>query len=207
MSDSSKGYQFTFSGNTVVAVYEVERARVKLKRMDRDETWSLDGLDVTRIVTKFGKVQTSVYTDTNRDGVFQKTFEVEVLTGANPHALETYKFSLASGRAATGESVVEGDVITGVMELQRHGWKVDRIDANETFQVFKVNGDSLILRTKTEWSGKIDFSVFRDDDHDGLWTEIADGETFGTFVTPSGVVDLVGIVNAGLLQAADALIA
>lgn len=207
MSDSSKGYQFTFSGNTVVAVYELERGRVKLKRMDRDETWSLDGPDVTRIVNKFGKVQTSVYTDANRDGVYQKTFEVEVLTGTSPRTLETYKFSLTSGRAATGEAVIEGDVITGVMELERRGWKVDRIDANETFQVVKVNGDSLILRTKTEWNGEIDFSVFRDDDNDGLWTEIADGETAGAFVSPGGVVDLVGIVNAGLLQAADALIA
>lgn len=203
-----EGYQFDIDANGVVtAVYEVENGRIEAERIGWNETWSFDGLDVTQTETKFGKVETSVYTDVNQDGVFQKDFEVEVLTGTNQRTLETYKFSLADGSAATGDFVIEGDVITGMMELGRRGWKVDRIDANETLQVVEVNGDSLILKTKTQWNGELDFSVFRDDDNDGLWTEIADGETFDAFVTLDGAVDLVGIVDAGFLQAADALIA
>ena len=203
-----EGYQFDIDVNGVVtAVYEVENGRIEAERIGWNETWSFDGLDVTQTETKFGKVETSVYTDVNQDGVFQKDFEVEVLTGTNQRTLETYKFSLADGSAATGDFVIEGDVITGMMELGRRGWKVDRIDANETLQVVEVNGDSLILKTKTQWNGELDFSVFRDDDNDGLWTEIADGETFDAFVTLDGAVDLVGIVDAGFLQAADALIA
>lgn len=203
-----EGYQFDIDANGVVtAVYEVENGRIEAERIGWNETWSFDGLDVTQTETKFGKVETSVYTDVNQDGVFQKDFEVEVLTGTNQRTLETYKFSLADGSAATGDFVIEGDVITGMMELGRRGWKVDRIDANETLQVVEVNGDSLILKTKTQWNGELDFSVFRDDDNDGLWTEIADGETFDAFVTLDGAVDLAGIVDAGFLQAADALIA
>ena len=207
MSNSSKGYQFTLSGNTVTAVYEVERGRVKFEHMDWNETWAFDGSDVIQTETKFGKVETSVYTDANQDGVFQKGFELEVLTGENLRALETYKFSLANGSNATGDFVAEGDTLTGMMELGRRGWKVDRIDANETLRVVEVNGDNLILKTKTQWNGEIDFSVFRDDDNDGLWTEIADGETLSAYVSIDGKVDLVGIVDAGLLQAADTLIA
>ena len=91
--------------------------------------------------------------------------------------------------------------------MGRRGWKVDRIDVNETLQIVEVGGDNLILKTKTQWNGEIDFSVFRDDDNDGLWTEIADGETLDAYVSMDGEVDLVGIVDAGLLQAADVLIA
>lgn len=203
-----EGYQFDIDVNGLVtAVYEVENGRIEAERIDWNETWSFDGLDVTKTETKFGKAETSVYTDVNQDGVFQKDFEVEVLTGANLRALETYKFSLANGGAATGDFVSEGDVIKGMMELGRRGWKVDRIDANETLQVVEVNGDSLILKTKSQRSGELDFSVFKDDDNDGLWTEIAKGETLDAFVTQDGAVDLVGIVDAGFLKGADQLIA
>lgn len=203
-----EGYRFDIDAKGVVsAVYELDRGRVKAERMDWNETWTFDGQDVTQTETKFGKVETSIYTDANQDGVFHKDFELEVLTGANPRTLETYKFSLADGGSVTGDFAAEGDTITGMMELGRRGWKVDRIDANETLQVVDVDGDSLILKTKTQRNGEIDFSVFRDDDNDGLWTEIADGETLDAYVTLDGEVDLVGIADAGLLQTADALIA
>ncbi len=203
-----EGYQFDIDVNGVVtAVYEVEHGRVEAERMDWNETWAFDGLDVIQTETKFGKVETTVYTDANQDGVFQKGFELEVLTGENLRTLETYKFSLADGSSATGDFAAEGDAITGMMELGRRGWKVDRIDVNETLQIVEVGGDNLILKTKTQWNGEIDFSVFRDDDNDGLWTEIADGETLDAYVSMDGEVDLVGIVDAGLLQAADVLIA
>lgn len=203
-----EGYQFDIDVNGVVtAVYEVEHGRVEAERMDWNETWAFDGLDVILTETMFGKVETTVYTDANQDGVFQKGFELEVLTGENLRTLETYKFSLADGSSATGDFAAEGDAITGMMELGRRGWKVDRIDVNETLQIVEVGGDNLILKTKTQWNGEIDFSVFRDDDNDGLWTEIADGETLDAYVSMDGEVDLVGIVDAGLLQAADVLIA
>lgn len=81
------------------------------------------------------------------------------------------------------------------------------IDANETFQVVEIGSDNLLLKTSTQKSGEIDFSVFRDDDNDGLWTKIVEGETRGTFMTQDGQVNLVGMADAGLLQLADALIA
>lgn len=207
-SFGENGYQFDIDANGLVtAAYQVRNGRVTTDRIDWNESWTFDGLDVTKTETKFGKVGTSIYTDINQDGIFQKEFELDVQTGANLRTLETYQFSLADGSAATGDFVIGGDAIAGMMELGRRGWKVDRIDANETLQVVEVNGDSLILQSKTQWNGTLDFGVFRDDDNDGLWTKIADGETLDSFVTMDGQVDLVGIVDVGLLQAADALIA
>lgn len=250
MSDSNKAYQFTISGNTVTAVYEVERGHVKVERMDSDETWSFDGTNVIKTEWDDGRLETTTYTDANSDGLFLKTsktysdartddghddahdrghddndhdgrdgtdadhggvfrngFELETVSGSHLRKLETYKFSLSDGSNATGDLAAEGDMISGMMELGHRGWKVERIDANESLQVVEVNGDNLILQTKTQWNGELDFSVFRDDDHDGLWTEIATGETRDAFVTQDGDIDLVGIVHAGLLRTADALIA
>lgn len=191
----------------VTAVYEVENGLVSPERMDWNETWAFDGLDVIQTTTRFGKIETTLYTDDNQDGLFQKGFEVEVLTGENPRALDIHTFSLADGSNAIGDLVAEGDIITGMMELGRRGWKADRIDANESLQVVEVDGDSLILKTEMQRDGSIEFNVFRDDNNDGLWTEIADGETRDVFVTLEGGVDVVGMADAGLLQAADALMA
>ena len=72
MSDSSKGYQFTLSGNTVTAVYEVEHGRVKFERMDSDETWSFDGTNVIKTEWDDGRLETTTYSDANGDGLFFK---------------------------------------------------------------------------------------------------------------------------------------
>lgn len=206
MGSSSKGYQFVTNGSSVTAVYEQEHGRMQQERMKSNETWSFDGLNVTRTETEFGKVEISTYTDVNQDGLFQKSFELEVVTGASLRALETYKFALADGSAASGDLVMAGDAVTGALKLGRGGWKSDRLDANERVDVVEVGADTLILKTEIGRSGKIEFSVFRDDDGDALWTEIASGETRTDFVSPDGQIDLVGIANAGLLQAADLVV-
>ena len=205
---AEENYRFDIGADgQVTAVYEVENGRVSPERMDWNETWTFDGLDVIQTTTRFGKIETTLYTDDNQDGLFQKGFEVEVMTGENPRALDIHTFSLADGSNAIGGLVAEGDLITGMMELGRRGWKADRIDANESLQVVEVDGDSLILKTAMQRDGSIEFNVFRDENNDGLWTEIADGETRDVFVTLEGGVDVVGMADAGLLQAADALMA
>lgn len=205
---SESGYQFDLATNGVVmAVHEVKHGSVEAERMDWNETWTFDGVDVIQTETQYGKVETSIYTDANQNGLFQKAFELEVLNGANQRSLETYQFTLAGGAVATGDAAAPGDAIAGMMELGRRGWKLDRIDANETIEVVNVGADSLILKTQTQRNGEIEFSVFRDDDGDGLWSQIANGETRDVFVTLDGQVDLVGMVDAGLLQAADTLMA
>lgn len=206
MGSSSKGYQFATNGSSVTAVYQQENGRLQKERMKSNETWSFDGVNVTRTKTEFGKVEISTYTDANQDGLFQKSFELDVVTGAKLSALETFKFTLADGSAASGDEVAEGDVIAGALKLSRGGWKVDRLDANERVDVVEAGADTLILKTETSRTGSIEFSVFRDDDGDALWTEIASGETRTTFVSLDGEIDLVGIANAGLLQAADLVV-
>lgn len=108
MSRTSKGYQFTISGSSVTAVYEVKNGRTELERMERDETWTFDGSRVIKTEMDDGRLETTVYTDS---------------------------------------------------------------------------------------------------DGDGLWSEIAEGEARDAFVTAEGRIDLVGLLDAGLLQPADLLVA
>lgn len=56
--------------------------------MDWDEVWSFDGRGVTKTETKHGKKEMSVYADDNNDGVFQKIYEVKVLTGSKNRSPE-----------------------------------------------------------------------------------------------------------------------
>lgn len=42
-NDANKGYQFTVLNGAVSAVYEIKNGRMKFEKMDRDETWTVDG--------------------------------------------------------------------------------------------------------------------------------------------------------------------
>lgn len=202
-ASTEKGYKFDVATDGAIsAVYEVKNGRIKSERIDWNETWLSTGSEVTKVENSFGKIETSVYTDANQNGIFQKTFELDVLTGQNPRSLETFKFILPDATAATGGTVVETGGITGMLELGRRGWKNDYIANNETLEVIQVGADNLIVKTEVNRDRTLDFSIYRDDDNDGLWTEIAEGKTLDSFVTPDGKVNLVGLVDAGLLEAA-----
>lgn len=206
LQSADKGYKFDISNGVVTGVYEVKYGRVKADRIDQNETYTVDGTDVLKTEHDFGDVEYSLFSDSDNNGIYQKTFEIEVNTGAKLRSLETYQFKFSDGSALTGNLAAEGDVIATMQELGRYGWKNDPIYSNETLQVIEVGADNLILQTQLGLSGKIKFSIFRDDDGDGLWTEIAEGETLDEFVTIDDQIDLVGIIDAGYLQAADGVV-
>ena len=206
LQSSDKGYKFDISNGIVTGAYEVKYGRVKADRIDQNETYTVDGANVLKTERDFGDVEYSLFSDSDNNGIFQKTFEIDVNTGAKLRSLETYQFKLADGSALTGNLAAEGNVIVTMQELGRYGWKNDPIYSNETLQVVEVGADNLILQTQLALNGKIKFSIFRDDDSDGLWTEIAEGETLDEFVTIDDQIDLVGIIDAGYLQAADGIV-
>lgn len=206
LQSADKGYKFDISNGIVTGAYEVKYGRVKADRIDQNETYTVDGANVLKTERDFGDVEYSLFSDSDNNGIFQKTFEIDVSTGAKLRSLETYQFKLADGSALTGNLAAEGNVIVTMQELGRYGWKIDPIYSNESLQVIEVGADNLILQTQLALNGKIKFSIFRDDDSDGLWTEIAEGETLDEFVTIDDQIDLVGIIDAGYLQAADGVV-
>lgn len=202
-------YTFDFDSlGGLTGAYEISTGRREADYPDGNETWTSAGAGVIKTEVLAGRMGGCLFTDGDRDGVFHKHFELEVLTGSDPRSLETYQFALAGGApGVSGTAVSPGDRVAGMMELGRRGWKTEALEPDEALSVVAVDGDLLILKIQAQRHGSVEFAVFRDDDGDGLWTEIAEGESQGLFLTADGQVDLVGIAGAGLLQAAEALIA
>jgi Ca2+-binding RTX toxin-like protein len=71
-NDANKGYQFTVLNGAVTAVYEIKNGRAKFEKMDRDETWSVDGANIIKTETEHGRIETTIYSDINGDGIFAK---------------------------------------------------------------------------------------------------------------------------------------
>ena len=61
-----------------------------------------------------------------------------------------------------------------------------------------------MVKTETERNG-IEFTLLRDDNGDGIWTQIAEGETTGLHIdNATGTIDLVGI--QAYLASADTIV-
>ena len=71
LSTSQEGYRFDISNGSVLAVYEMEHGRSQLKRIDANETWSVSNGQVSKIEQEHRATQTTVYTDSDGDGVYQ----------------------------------------------------------------------------------------------------------------------------------------
>ena len=71
-NDANKGYQFTVLNGAVTAVYEIKNGRVKFEKMDRDETWTVDGTNIIKTESEHGRIETTTYSDINGDGIFAK---------------------------------------------------------------------------------------------------------------------------------------
>lgn len=202
MSDQ---YKFTFNAdNTAVTrMYEVKGRKLKLKN-EKFSTFDVEvgvndqGLTAVTSVTQNklskGFSETSVFTDQDGNGIFQESFEIEVATGGvRASNLEKHKFSFD----------LSGNV-TADYELKKGKWKLDRIDYDEEYTSVNLDGADYILKTEQERSG-VEFELFRDDNSDGVWTKIAEGEARSEFLDPTtGTVDLVGVQE--YLAAADALV-
>jgi hypothetical protein len=191
MSDLYK-FQFDVNNTSVLQMWEVERYKTKLQKTLGStfevETGLNDSgltgvLSVTQSKLSKGFAKTSVFEDQDGDGLFQQAFEIQVATStATAAQLEKHKFSFdASGQ------------VTADYELSKGIWKLEGIDQDEAFTVVSLDGVDYVVKTEQERDG-VEFELFRDDNQDGVWTRIAEGEAGAGFVDAStGTVDLVGV--------------
>ena len=202
MSSSSNNeyYTFTFSQGTVASMTEVDGRKTKVKSIANSE-FSLElnaagaVTDVVRTeLSRKGYAETTVYSDADGDSRFHEGLELEVATSAARN-LDKMRFTFDAN----------GDVLTAQeQKVGKNGavlWKNERIDANEDYSRIIIDGDTYVVKTETERNG-MEFSLYRDDNQDGVWTQIAEGESHGN--TALNIVELVGM--AGGLAVADALV-
>ena len=201
MSADIKKFSFDVNNN-VTAMYSVKGTRMKLDStlnttfQSETGTYTPSGgsgvVEVTATKIGRGKTETSVYSDQDGDGRFIETFELDVVNSALSRG-ENYKFDIESG------------LVTTAYELGKRGWKIDRIEDEESYSVVTTDADTFVLKTEDDHDG-VEFEVYVDRDGDGLWSKIADGNTTSTFLDGTGSVDLVGIIDAGLLAPADVVL-
>jgi len=111
---------------------------------------------------------------------------------------DQYRFELKGSELADGDLVDAGEQIVAKYELGRRGWEFDRLDSDESLSVQVYSNEAFIIETEYEGPGKVEFKIFSDLDGDQVWTEVVEGEVYSS----STSIDLVGLVNAGVIDPA-----
>jgi hypothetical protein len=187
MSNHQELYKFTFnpSYTGVLQKYEVEGRKLERENIQGSH-FTLDiganaqgqqgVLTVIETRQSKGKFESTLFTDLDGDGLFTEAVELEVFSASvAARHLEKHQFSWD----AQGQ-------ISADWELKNGQWKWERIDANESYTQFTLNGTQYVLKTEQEHDG-LEFEVFRNDNADQVWTRVAEGEsTIG--------IDLVGLL-------------
>lgn len=126
-----------------------------------------------------GKVETTTYED--RNGVKTAVSHLEVATVDSPR-LEKAQFTFGQDGSVTG--MLEG-------RFDREGtltFRTESIEAGESLTSLTIKGVRYVLVQETEL-GRVEFGLYRDDNQDGVWTEVLEGHLLGT---AQDVVTLVG---------------
>lgn len=166
-NDANKGYQFTVLNGVVSAVYEIKNGRVKFEKMDRDETWTVDGANIVKTEAEHGRVETTVYSDIDGDGIFakmSKSYGTDSSTIANSTTQNLTTSQLQNGYQF---DVVDG-AVAGVYEIERGYKSQERIDLNETWTIDGAN----IIKTEVE-RGITETSIYSDLDADGVFAKVS----------------------------------
>lgn len=87
------GYQFAIANGAVTGITEIEHGYAQQERVEYGETWTVNGNQVVKTEIEHGFTQTSVYADTNGDGIFTKisqTYSSSTVSAVtNPIALNS----------------------------------------------------------------------------------------------------------------------
>ncbi len=69
-----------------------------------------------------------------------------------------------------------------------------------------ISGTWWAVQSTPNGLGGVNFTIWRDDNRDGLWTKIAEGSSQDEFLLGNGLIDLVGLVGAGAFYPASSLV-
>ncbi len=167
-NDSSKGYKFNILNGAVTAVYEIKNGRTKFEKMDRDEVWSVDGSNVVKTEYEHSRIETTIYSDIDGDGVFSKMSK-SYGTDSSSISKSITSQNLTTSQLQNGYQfdVVNG-AVAAVHEIERGYKSQERIDLNETWA---IDGAS-IIKSEVE-RGITEISIYSDLDGDGVFAKVS----------------------------------
>lgn len=184
-AETQDTYHFSFdaSATRVLAMTETDDGRLKNKSL---QGWKFDvktdadgdAVAVSRTQTQRGVVKTERYEDADGDGAFVETFSSEVLTAtASILRADKARFTLDS----------QGKVLT-MQELSKGRWKTEHLDLDERLETMAIDGLKYVVKVELD-DNATEWNLYRDDNGDGIWTEVAQIESS----TTDSLVKLVGL--------------
>lgn len=191
--NATKGYQFTIANGAVTAVYESEHGRMKLERMDANETWSVQGNTVVKTESEHGRVEITTYADTDGDGIFAKvsksyapasgTATVQTAVshdhdgsghGSGHVDGHGHDFPLSGGTDGY-QFVIANNAVQAAYKLDDGHLRAETLKFGESWSL----QGSDVVKTELE-HGVLTSTVYSDADGDGIYT--ANAATGGTAV-------------------------
>ncbi len=191
-------YSFTFSTDlaSVQSLSQVNGTSTRALDMTGSTFSTTVGLNdknnqsVLSVVQKLSDnnvASTRIYGDSDGDGQYVKNFDIQVAKIADTHAHQQ-KFTLNTDGTVTAPATINQD---------HHTKPFGQNVVDQLTVLNKTTLNNVIYVTKTQadsTSGEYHFEIFRDDNNDGNWTEIAHGETLANNIdTTTGAINLVGI--------------
>jgi Ca2+-binding RTX toxin-like protein len=154
-NDSLKLYKFTIVSGTVTAAYKIKNSEVEQQNIDSDESWSVVGTDVVKTKFEHGRIETSIYSDVDGDGIYVKTSEA--------HASSS---GVTSGQFGHSFDIVDGQ-IRSVYEVKNGVSKLETVSFNESWAVQGTD----IIKTEAE-HGVLETTTYTDVDGDGIYLQL-----------------------------------
>jgi hypothetical protein len=136
---------------------------------------------------------THIYSDKDGDGQYTQTFDIAVakLTSATH---EQQKFTVNTDGTITATAVVPSTLTSATTLIGPDRGHCPN-DVNAVLEKVTLNNVAYVTKTAANPQATgYHFEIFRDDNNDGTWTEIAHGETSGANINATTkTIDLVGI--------------
>lgn len=161
LNDSyARGYQFAITNGTITGITEIERGYAQQERIEYGETWSVIGSQVIKTEIEHGFTQTSIYADTNGDGIFTKVSQayspLSSSTAVNTVALNSIQGGSDSDDVWNGSSSSDNYYGAVGNDLLRGGYGDDDL-----------------------FGGNDDDDLYGDDGHDHLYGSNGDDHLYG----------------------------
>ncbi len=140
-------------------------------------------LDVVQTSSDSYFASTHIYNDKDGDGQYTETFDIQVATGSTSTDFMQQKFTFNSD-----------GTITANVPANHHN-DAPLATQNAVLNQVTLGNVNYVTETRANIDGtSYHFEVFRDDNGDGTWTQIAQGETTSSGVdATTHAIDLVGI--------------
>jgi hypothetical protein len=176
-------YSFTLTdGKVTAASMQVPSGNSVNLPLNTGVTYSVSGKDIVATRTDSQGIETLRYSDTDADNLFEVVARARVMTAAP--GVDMHGFSNREQLSVT----LDGSTVKTVSETLHDGSsKVLLSDTvSSTAQWSVQNG--LLIESKTNAAGVTRWEIFRDGNHDGTYTEVAQGH--------GALIDLVGVISA-----------